>query len=354
MQKRVPSLSADCAASASKDLIEDVQSPIPKEECCERAREFADRISVLQAQADSLSQALQLESKARAQAEESSSTKDELLATVSHELRSPLTAILGWVEVLRREKSDGSNYVRGLEIIERNARVQEQLIGDLLDATRIKTGKLRLHLGPVELSSIIDSAIDSLHPLADSQNIRIQRIIEAKIDPVLGDPARLLQVMWNLLSNAIRFTPGDGCIVVQLGQIDSLAEIKVTDTGQGVSADFLPYIFEPYCQPDGPTRGQGLGLGLAIVRQLVELHHGTIVAESGEGRGTAFTVRLPLMVAQKTRAVAVGTMMDRSGEQSRLSNHRVRRSIDVLSASTGVPSSGLPSDVMRLGLFPHC
>jgi signal transduction histidine kinase len=351
MQKRAPSLSAYCAASASKDLIEGV----PKEECCERAREFADRISVLQAQADSLSQALQLERKARAAAEESSSTKDELLANVSHELRSPLTAILGWVEVLRREKPDGFNYVRGLEIIERNARAQEQLIGDLLDATRIKTGKLRLHFGPVELSSIIDSAIDSLHPLADSQNIRLQRIIKPKIDPVLGDPARLQQVMWNLLSNAIRFTPRGGCIMVQLGQIDSLAEIKVTDTGRGVSPDFLPYIFEPYCQPEGPTRGQGLGLGLAIVRQLVELHHGTILAEScGEGQGTSFTVRLPLMVAEKTRTVAVGTMMHQSGEQSKLSNPRVRRSIDVQSTSTGVPDSALPSGVMRLDLFTRC
>jgi signal transduction histidine kinase len=202
---------------------------------------------------------------------------------------------------LRTEKPDTAKYTHGLETIERNARAQEQLIDDLLDVMRIKAGKLQLHVDPVELSSLIDSAIDSLRPLAESKHVRLQRITTSKTAYVLGDQTRLQQVMWNLLSNAIKFTPRGGSVSVQLERVGSHLEVKVTDTGEGIGPDFLPYVFEPYRQPDGSATGHGLGLGLAIVRQLVERHRGTVRAESsGKGQGSCLTVSLPLMAGQKT------------------------------------------------------
>jgi len=258
----------------------------------------------------SRSRLFEAERRARTEAEELNRSKDSFLATVSHELRTPLTAILGWSRILSGEKPDTSTYTHGLETIERNARAQEQLIDDLLDAMRIKTGKLRLHVDPMELSSVIDSVIDSLQPLADSKHIRLQRITTSKTAYVLGDQTRLQQVMWNLLANAIKFTPQGGDVWVQLERVDSYLEVKVTDTGEGIRSDFLPYVFEPYRQPDGSTRGQGLGLGLAIVRQLVELHRGTVRAESsGKGRGSCLTVSLPLMAAQKTSQAISGALI---------------------------------------------
>jgi signal transduction histidine kinase len=264
-------------------------------------REFMLQLTAQCAQALNCSRLFETEHRARAEAEEINRTIDTFLATVSHELRTPLTAILGWSRVLRTEKPDTAKYTHGLETIERNARAQEQLIDDLLDVMRIKAGKLQLHVDPVELSSLIDSAIDSLRPLAESKHVRLQRITMSKTAYVLGDQTRLQQVMWNLLSNAIKFTPRGGSVSVQLERVGSHLEVKVTDTGEGIGPDFLPYVFEPYRQPDGSATGHGLGLGLAIVRQLVERHRGTVRAESsGKGQGSCLTVSLPLMAGQKT------------------------------------------------------
>jgi signal transduction histidine kinase len=290
------------------------------------------------AQALSRSRLFEAEHRARTEAEELNRSKDAFLATVSHELRTPLTAILGWSRILSGEKSDTSTFTHGLETIERNARAQEQLIDDLLDAIRIKTGKLRLHIDPVELSSVIDSVIDSLQPLADSKHIRLQRNTPSKTAYVLGDQTRLQQVMWNLLANAIKFTPRGGDVWIQLELVGSYLEVKVTDTGEGIGPDFLPYVFEPYRQPDGSTTGQGLGLGLAIVRQLVELHRGTVRAESsGKGQGSCLTVSLPLMPAQKTPQ-AIGAAVIKNENAGSL-----RQTIELLPSYLELPS---PAEVV--------
>ncbi|HVG09717.1 MAG TPA: response regulator [Thermoanaerobaculia bacterium] len=240
------------------------------------------------------------EQEARKQAEEANRIKDEFLATLSHELRTPLNAILGWAQVLRTGKVDESTTARALEAVERNARAQAQLISDLLDVSRIITGKLRLELKPVEIPRIIDAALDSVRPAADAKGIRIRVTLDrgiGGIGPLMGDPDRLQQVIWNLLSNAIKFTPQGGSVEVRLGQSEGQAEIAVQDTGSGVRPDFVPYVFDRFRQAESSTTRQygGLGLGLSIVRHMVELHGGTVSVESpGEGQGSTFTVRLPI------------------------------------------------------------
>ncbi|HEY4597401.1 MAG TPA: response regulator [Thermoanaerobaculia bacterium] len=240
---------------------------------------------------------LVLEQQARKQAEEANRTKDEFLATLSHELRTPLNAILGWVQVLRSGKLDPTAAARALETIERNARVQAQLIADLLDVSRIITGKLRLDFKPVDLRRIIDAALDSVRPAADAKGIQLEVSIAPLASPVLGDADRLQQVIWNLLSNSIKFTSRGGRVDVRLREADANAVIRVSDTGIGIRPDFLPYVFDRFRQAEGSitrTHG-GLGLGLSIVRHLIELHGGTAEVESeGEGKGATFTVRLPL------------------------------------------------------------
>ncbi|HWN42666.1 MAG TPA: ATP-binding protein, partial [Thermoanaerobaculia bacterium] len=232
-----------------------------------------------------------------ARAEEANRIKDEFLATLSHELRTPLNAILGWAQVLRTGKVDEATTARALEAVERNARAQAQLISDLLDVSRIITGKLRLELKPVELPRIIDAALDSVRPAADAKGIRIRLTLDRAVGPLVGDPDRLQQVIWNLLSNAIKFTPQGGSVEVRLGQREGQAEIAVQDTGAGVRPDFVPYVFDRFRQAESSTTRQygGLGLGLSIVRNMVELHGGTVIVESpGEGQGSTFTVRLPI------------------------------------------------------------
>jgi signal transduction histidine kinase len=240
---------------------------------------------------------LVLEQAARKQAEEANRTKDEFLATLSHELRTPLNAILGWVQVLRTGKLDAAAGARALETIERNARSQAQLIADLLDVSRIITGKLRLDFKPVELRRIIDSALETVRPAADAKGILLDISIGPLASPVLGDADRLQQVIWNLLSNAIKFTPRAGRVEVRLREEGGNAVIRVSDSGIGIRPDFLPYVFDRFRQAEGSitrTHG-GLGLGLSIVRHLIELHGGTAEVEStGEGEGAIFTVRLPL------------------------------------------------------------
>jgi signal transduction histidine kinase len=240
---------------------------------------------------------LVLEQAARRHAEEANRMKDEFLATLSHELRTPLNAILGWVQVLRTGKLDAAAGARALETIERNSRAQAQLIADLLDVSRIITGKLRLELKPVELARIIDAALDSARPAADAKAIELAVSLAALESPVLGDNDRLQQVIWNLLSNAIKFTPRDGRVEVRLRESGRNAIIEVRDSGIGIRPDFLPYVFDRFRQAESTlTRSHGgLGLGLSIVRHLLELHGGTVEVESeGEGMGTTFRVSLPL------------------------------------------------------------
>ncbi len=222
--------------------------------------------------------------------------KDEFLATLSHELRTPLNAILGWGQVLRAGKLDEASAARALETIERNARAQAQLIADLLDISRIITGKLRLELKPVELHRVIEAALDSAGPAAGAKDIQLAVSLDPLTIPVLGDADRLQQVVWNLLSNAIKFTPRGGRIEVRLRESIPNAVIRVTDTGVGIRADFLPHVFDRFRQAESsPTRSHGgLGLGLSIVRHLIELHGGAVEVDSpGEGQGASFTVKLP-------------------------------------------------------------
>ena len=234
---------------------------------------------------------------ARSAAEAANRIKDEFLAVLSHELRTPLNPILGWSKLLRSRTFDKKTADRALETIERNAKLQIQLIEDLLDVSRILRGKLSLNICPVALASTIEAAMETVGLAAQAKSIQIQTMLDPSVGLVAGDPNRLQQVVWNLLSNAVKFTPDGGRVEVRLERIDSQAQIKLTDTGKGISPDFLPHVFDYFRQSDSSTTRVfgGLGLGLAIVRHLVELHGGTVWAESpGEGQGTTFTVRLPL------------------------------------------------------------
>jgi signal transduction histidine kinase len=235
---------------------------------------------------------------AREEAEAANRTKDEFLAVLSHELRTPLNPILGWSNLLRNGRLDAEKTAFALETIERNARLQTQLIEDLLDVTRIMQGKLALKMTPVNLVSIIEAAIETVRLAAETKAIQVQTDLDSAIGPVLGDATRLQQVVWNLLSNAVKFTAEGGQITVRLSQIGSHAQIEVIDSGKGIHPNFLPHVFEYFRQEDGTTTRKfgGLGLGLAIVKHLVELHGGTVQADSpGEGQGATFTVRLPLL-----------------------------------------------------------
>jgi PAS domain S-box-containing protein len=242
---------------------------------------------------------LQSEHEARHQAEAANRIKDEFLATVSHELRTPLNAILGWSHMLVRGRLDEKNTAHGLEVIERNARAQNQLIADLLDISRIITGKFRFEQHPVELIPTIEAAAETIRPAANAKGIDLRLHLDPAAGPISGDANRLQQIVWNLLSNAVKYTPRNGSIEVHLRRQDTSAVIIVQDTGEGITPDFLPYIFDRFRQADASTTRHhgGLGLGLAIVRHLVELHGGTVCAASkGTGQGTTFTVTLPLVV----------------------------------------------------------
>ena len=243
------------------------------------------------------------ERSARDEAEQASAMKDEFLATLSHELRTPLSAILGWSQVLRRGIRDEADLHKGLDAIERSARVQSQLIEDLLDMNRITSGKLRLDVQPVAPLSFIEAAVETVRPAADAKGIRLEKLLDPAAGPISGDPNRLQQVVWNLLSNALKFTPRGGKVQVALERVNSHIEICVADTGIGIKPEFLPHVFERFRQADASTTRAygGLGLGLAIVKQLVELHGGTVRVDSaGEDRGTTLTVRLPLAVMHRS------------------------------------------------------
>jgi PAS domain S-box-containing protein len=242
-------------------------------------------------------QLLNSEREARSQAERASRMKDEFLATLSHELRTPLNAVLGWANILRHGNLQGEELEQGLDIIERNARVQARIIEDLLDMSRIISGKVRLDVQWIELSAVLNESIETLRSTAQAKGVYLQARLDPFARPIFGDPNRLQQVFWNLLNNAIKFTPKDGKVEVLLKQVSSEVQVSVIDTGEGIAPEFLPYIFDRFQQGDASTtrRHGGLGLGLAIVKQLVELHGGNVRVQSdGLGKGATFNVRLPL------------------------------------------------------------
>ena len=244
-----------------------------------------------------LAELLDSERAARGEAERANRLKDEFLATLSHELRTPLNAVIGWARMLRSGRLDQDSANHALEVIERNAWAQKQIIEDILDVSRVITGKLQLNLTPVDLVTIVDAALDAVRPAMEAKEIKIETFIDSSLRLVSCDPDRLQQVIWNVLSNAAKFTPPGGKVEIAVGQNNAHVEIKVKDTGPGIDPAFLPHVFERFRQADGSTTRThgGLGLGLAIVRHLVELHGGTIAVENrSDGTGAVFTLRLPL------------------------------------------------------------
>jgi hypothetical protein len=259
------------------------------------------------------------EQQLRAQAESANRMKDEFLATVSHELRTPLNAIVGWSSMLTTNKFDEAVTSKAIQTIERNAKAQAQIIEDLLDVSRIITGKLNLNLRPTELALLVKTALDTLQPSAEAKNIKIKSKIDFEANIVRGDSDRLQQVMWNLLSNAVKFTPQGGEIEVRLERAESQARIIVSDTGQGISPEFLPLVFERFSQADGTSTRKygGLGLGLAIVHHLIEMHGGTVKVESaGANQGTTFTINLPLVTAQSGAGILNGSSTEADKDSS--------------------------------------
>jgi len=242
------------------------------------------------------------EQEARKEAELASRAKDEFLGMLSHELRTPLNAILGWTRMLSSGQLDPETSARAIETIERSARSQSRLIDDMLDVSRIISGNLRLDVQPVDLSAVVNAAVDTSRPAADAKDIRIQMVMDFGAGPVLGDPVRLQQVVWNLLSNAIKFTPKHGRVQIQLARVNSHIDLTVSDTGPGIDEDFLPFVFDRFRQADSSASRKhgGLGLGLSIVRHLVELHGGTIEAQNrADGPGAVFSVGLPVMAVRR-------------------------------------------------------
>jgi signal transduction histidine kinase/ActR/RegA family two-component response regulator len=247
---------------------------------------------------------LESERHARMEVERAGRLKDEFLANLSHELRTPLNAIIGWVHLLRTNSADPVMLKKGIDVIGRNARVQSELIADLLDMSRIISGKMRLEVQPVDLHAVIHAAVEAVRLAADQKGVHIQLLLDPLGDLVPGDPARLQQVIWNLVSNAVKFTAPGGSVIVTLAKTEASVDIKVTDTGQGIAAEFLPHVFDRFRQADASiTRKKGgLGLGLAIVKELVELHGGQVALHSeGVGKGVVAKVTLPITLQNETR-----------------------------------------------------
>jgi signal transduction histidine kinase len=237
-------------------------------------------------------------------------TRDELIASVSHELRTPLNVILGWTATMLRRSADAERTKEAASILERNARVLWQLVEDLIDVSRIASGRVQLRMGSVDLVSAVRTSIDTLRPSAQTKRVTLNCVVDADVPEVYGDEVRLQQVVWNLMWNALKFTPAGGRIDVQVRTIEEGAEIVIADSGIGIDPEFLPHVFEPFRQgtPSGSDPSRGLGLGLAIVRHLVELHGGTIEAHSeGLGRGARFRVTLPAAEAERSERPSLPT-----------------------------------------------
>ena len=295
---RISPLSHEGRVIGTLTIIEDVTERVARE-------------AELQSQIEARTKLLASEKLARSEAERANRLKDEFLATISHELRNPLNAILGWAHMMRLGKLTPANAERAVETIYRNAKSQAQLVADLLDVSRIISGKLRLDVGPVDLISIVNAAIDSVRPAVEAKGIRLETILDPAAGPISGDADRLQQIVWNLLTNAVKFTPKGGKIQVNVQRVDSHVEIVVSDSGVGIRKEFLPYVFDRFRQADASTTRihGGLGLGLSIVRQLVDLHGGSVSVHSeGEGKGATFTITLPF-------AGAIGDQKESEAEQ---------------------------------------
>jgi signal transduction histidine kinase/ActR/RegA family two-component response regulator len=291
-----------------------------------RVTEFAEQSDERMRQ---VLEALAREQNARAEAEANARAKDEFLAVVSHELRTPLSAMLGWAEVLRSRRPGDPIYERALQTIERNAELQSKLIEDLLDTARILSGKLSIEAQPLYLDAILEESLDVVRPTAEAKDIEMIVTFESAPGPILGDANRLQQVFWNLLSNAIKFTEPGGRVDVRMERAGVEARIVVSDTGKGITPDFLPYVFDPFRQADSSSarRQGGLGLGLALAERLVEMHGGAIKAESdGEGRGATFTVTLPTRSGSRAisemNAIELSKTLD-AGDQPNLAGLRI-------------------------------
>lgn len=269
--------------------------------------ELSKYVAELKVSEEARGQLLVRAERARADAEAANRIKDEFLATLSHELRTPLTSLLGWASVLRGPDCDEGLLSQGLEAIDRNARAQAQLIDDLLDVSRIVSGKLHLNVRPLDISAVTRSAINVVRPAADAKNLTLRYWAQPGLGAISADPARLQQIVWNLLSNAVKFTPQGGEINVRVEQEGDHARVTITDSGQGIDHEFLPRVFDRFLQADSSTTRSygGLGLGLAIVRHLVELHGGTVWADSeGPGKGATFSARFPLL-AERTQPITL-------------------------------------------------
>ena len=257
------------------------------------------------------------EQASRREAEAANRAKDVFLATLSHEMRTPLNAIVGWLSILRHEDADAAHFQEGLNVIERNTRAQVQLIDDVLDVSRIVSGKLRVEIRPCDLRDVINAGVDAVRPAAEARGITLHVQLDPPVSGFSCDAARMQQVVWNLVSNAVKFTPKGGRVDVTLRREQSSLQIQVSDTGEGIRAELLPLVFDRFRQADSSTRRRfaGLGLGLSIVKHIVEAHGGTVNAESpGEGKGSMFTVRLPIRAVQQIR--------EESGEGERVSTAR--------------------------------
>jgi PAS domain S-box-containing protein len=272
---------------------------------------------------------LERERAARADSEKANRLKDEFLATLSHELRTPLNAVIGWSRMLKSGRLDPESANHALQVIERNAWAQKQIIEDILDVSRVITGKLQLKTAPLDLVTVVDGALDAVRPAMEAKEIKVETIIDAGLRMITGDADRLQQVVWNLLSNAAKFSPSGGKVEIHVSQNGGQVQIQVSDTGPGIAPEFLPHVFERFRQADGSTTRThgGLGLGLAIVRHLVELHGGVINAENRkEGTGAVFTLRLPLPSGElrpETLANAASVFKDAESEVANLEGLRV-------------------------------
>jgi PAS domain S-box-containing protein len=294
-----------------------------------------------------LAQLLMRERLARADAEKANRLKDEFLATLSHELRTPLNAVIGWSRILKAGRLDQESSAHAIQVIERNAWAQKQIIEDILDVSRVITGKLQLHLGPVDLIAVVNAALDAVRPAFEAKEIKVETHYQRDLKIMAGDADRLQQVVWNLLSNASKFTPVGGVVGIRVVQDNNYVTIEVKDTGPGIAEEFLPHVFERFRQADGSTTRThgGLGLGLAIVRHLVELHGGMIAAENvTDGSGAVFTVKLPLPSAELT--------IDRTATTPRLEEHLTE--VDLANVRILVVEDELDAlDLLTIDLAAH-
>jgi signal transduction histidine kinase/ActR/RegA family two-component response regulator len=290
----------------------------------ERRRELEKEVAERRRAEEYREALLVSERAARAEAERATRLKDEFVATLSHELRTPLNAIVGWASILRRDKRPAS-VSQGVEVIERNAKVQAQMVEDLLDMSRILSGKLRIDLQVTDPAAVVQAALSSVEPTAQAKEVELQTFLQAT-GPINADAGRIQQVVWNLLSNAIKFTPRGGRVCVTLRSVAGNAEIEVKDSGQGIRGEFLPFVFDRFRQADASTtrRHGGLGLGLSIVKSLVEMHGGTVHVDSaGEGHGATLTVRLPLVIAHSFTSSAARAELARTPHMPMLDGVRI-------------------------------